>query len=88
MMCLFFEGSFNLASSRLNSAIRYADRREFLLQMTDALEGQRRLHDAKQLPFLILDGLLVKIGVVVMMVMVMHDHFNLALRRIGHCKAE
>ena len=56
--------------------------------MTDALEGQRRLHDAKQLPFLILDGLLVKIGVVVMMVMVMHDHFNLALRRIVHCKAE
>ena len=42
-MCLFFEGSFNLASSRLNSAIRYADRREFLLQMTDALEGQCRL---------------------------------------------
>ena len=64
----------------------------FLLQMTDALEGQRRLHDAKQLPFLILDGLLVKSGVVVMMVpmmaMVMHDHYNLALRRIGHCKAE
>jgi hypothetical protein len=23
-----------------------------------------------------------------MMVMVMHDHYNLALRRIGHCKAE
>jgi hypothetical protein len=50
------------------------------------------LHDAKQLPFLILDGLLVKSGVVVMMVpmmaMVMHDHYNLALRRIGHCKAE
>jgi hypothetical protein len=22
------------------------------------------------------------------MVMVMHDHYNLALRRIGHCKAE
>ncbi|HEY1254785.1 MAG TPA: hypothetical protein VGF01_08400 [Terracidiphilus sp.] len=42
--------------------------------------------------FLILDGLLVKIGVVVMMVpmmvMAMHDHYNLALRRIGHCKAE
>ena len=60
--------------------------------MTDALEGQRRLHDAKQLPFLILDGLLVKIGVVVMMVpmmvMAMHDHYNLSLRRIGHCKAE
>ena len=42
-------------------------------------------------PVLSLDWLLNKMGVVVMvvpMMMVVYDHHNLALRRIGHCKAE
>jgi hypothetical protein len=30
----------------------------------------------------------VVVMMVSMMVMVMYDHYNLALRRIGHCKAE
>jgi hypothetical protein len=46
----------------------------------------------EQQPFGSLGGLLAKIGVLVMMVtmmvMVVHDHHNLSLRRIGHCKAE
>ena len=37
------------------------------------------------LPIFSLDRLLIKIGVVVMVV---YDHHNLALCRIGHCKAE
>jgi hypothetical protein len=44
------------------------------------------------LPILILDGSLVEIGVVAMMVpmmvMVVHDHHNLSLGRIGHCNTE
>jgi hypothetical protein len=42
----------------------------------------------EQPPFRHLDGLLVEIAVVVMMVMVVHDHHELSPRRIGHCKAE
>ncbi|MGD0632121.1 MAG: hypothetical protein ABR987_22545 [Terracidiphilus sp.] len=49
-------------------------------------------HGAEQPPFLTLDGLLVKIVVVMMMVpmmvMVVYDHHNLSLRRIGHCEAK
>jgi hypothetical protein len=47
---------------------------------------------AEQPPFLIPDGLLVKIGVVVMMVpmmvMVVHVHHDLSVGHIGHCEAE
>ena len=42
-------------------------------------------------PPLRIGGLLVEIRVVMMvpmMVMVVYDHDNLSLRRIGHCKAE
>jgi hypothetical protein len=45
-----------------------------------------------QPPFRSLEGLLVKIGVVMMVVTMMmmgvYDHHNLTLRRIGHCEAE
>jgi hypothetical protein len=91
MICRFFEGSFNFADSLLSSAIHSAKRRQYLLQTTHASTAGADCHGAQQSPFRSLDGLLVEIGVMMVvptMVMVVYDHYNLSLCRIGHREAE
>jgi hypothetical protein len=98
MICLFIEGSLDLAYQHLkvaddllSPAIRFAVSWSFASRDKHIGRPARVTSARNKRLFASRGGLLVKIGVVMMVpmvVMAMYDHHNLALRHVGHYQME